>query len=434
MIEDAGTIFGIVGIIIFIGFFGALLFVRTRIPDILILISVGLFLGLVLTSFWHYELIPQKILLRIAPLFAALALMIILFDGGLELNFDKVLGQLGSTFALTISTFTVSMLTTAIISVGYLKWDVINGLMFGAIIGGTSGAIVVPLVNKMKISDEAKTILTLESVITDVLCVIVVISLIEIKLAGGTDFTIALKRLASAFSIAIVTGLLFGILWLKVLKALYGKPYSFMITIAALFLLYAMTEKLTGSGAMAALVFGFVLSNRTEITRIFKMKSEFVFDDKIKQFQSELSFFIRTFFFVYLGLMFTIPSYRDKTFFIFLLASILIFMALLIGRSVTVKYTTVVYPAVKRDRSVMWIMLPRGLAAAVLASMPFTMGLPGTEPFMNYAFMIILFTVCAATIGTFVTERGKIKNEKLNVEKQDIKKTELNKKEQTQRS
>jgi cell volume regulation protein A len=178
-----------------------------------------------------------------------------------------------------------------------------------------------------------------------------------------------------------------------------------MITFAALFGLYAAVEYLKGSGAMAALIFGFVLSNSREITRIFKMKTEFVIDDKIRQFHSEITFFIRTFFFVYLGLMFTFPEVYDTSFWIFISVSLLIFLVILVSRYGIVNTLVLIRPEHKKDKNIIWVMLPRGLAAAVLAAMVVAEGIPKTDQFMNFAFIIIVLTVSATTIGTYLTQR-----------------------------
>lgn len=409
MLIEVQYIFALVGLVIFIGFFGALLFTKTKIPDILILIMLGVLIGPVLTWLRGGEsLFASTILNGIAPYVAALALIIILFDGGLGLNFDKVLGVLKMTTILTLAAFSLSMLSTSIVVFYFFGRDMMLSLILGGIVGGTSGAIVVPLVSRMSVSEETKTMLTLESVLTDVLCVVVVFSLIEIEIGSGN--VSPWQSLASAFAIGIVIALIFGILWLKVLKSLQGKPYSFMITIAALLVLYGLVEFLRGSGVIAALVFGFVLSNRDEVTRMFKMKTVFIFDDKIKQFQSELSFFVRTFFFVYLGMIFTIPPPNSRTFWIFIIVSVLMYLVIQGVRFAVAWYIVKLYPKRRKDLGVIAMMGPRGLAAAVLASITVTKlsglfnGNELLELITSFAFMVILLTCATTTIGTYLTE------------------------------
>jgi len=53
----------------------------------------------------------------------------------------------------------------------------------------------------------------------------------------------------------------------------------------------------------------------------------------------------------------------------------------------------------KLDRAVTNSMIPRGLAAAVLATYPVTMGLPNAEAYPQIIFFIILSSVIITTIG-----------------------------------
>jgi cell volume regulation protein A len=53
----------------------------------------------------------------------------------------------------------------------------------------------------------------------------------------------------------------------------------------------------------------------------------------------------------------------------------------------------------KLDKSVTKSMIPRGLAAAVLATYPITMGLPNAELYPQMIFFIILSSVIITTIG-----------------------------------
>ena len=235
---------------------------------------------------------------------------------------------------------------------------------------------------------------------------------------------------------------LFGVLWLNVLTRLEGKPFSFMITIAALFLLYAFVEFIEVSGAVAALIFGLVLSNKDEIARILKIRTGLVFDENIKQFHSEVSFLVRTFFFVYLGLTFTLSfsawSYSaqlpfnlqlpaffiDTPMYMFILVLLVLFIGIFIVRYIAASVTCAVDEEVKPDKSYLYTMLPRGLAAAVLAALPFTIPefLEGPvrtnyhnlmvnheELFLNMAFMMIVLTVIATTIGVSLIERRRQK-------------------------
>jgi len=441
---DVSYLFAGIGTIILLGFLGSLLFERTKVPDILILIFIGLFLGPILSSF-GYEVIPESTLAAIAPIFSALALVIILFDGGLNLNLEKTMQKLGVAIIHTSIAFIGTMFVTAMICFYFLEMDVVIGLLFGCILGGVSSAVVIPIMASASAKEDTKVLLTLESVLTDVLCIVTALILIEILIGGNLDTGDMIQQLLTSFVLAAFIALLFGVLWLWVLKRLEGKPFSFMITIAALLVLYAMTEFIHVSGAIAALIFGLVLSNKDEIARILKIKGSFVFDEHIKQFHSEVSFLIRTFFFVYLGITFVFsigadsftnlagfipPSIATQPIYVFVLLMSILFIGMFIMRYIAATVTVSIQKESTEDKAYIYAMIPRGLAAAVLAQLPFTIpeftdsltGAGAPLPlagqthyyqlisgyqnlFLNMAFMMIVLTVIATTIGVSIIER-----------------------------
>ena len=443
---DVPYLFAGIGTIILLGFLGSLLFERTKIPDILILIFIGLFLGPMMRYF-GYEAIAESTLVSIAPIFSALALVIILFDGGLNLNLEKTVQKLGVAIIHTSIAFIGTMFVTAMICFYFLHMDVVIGLLFGCILGGVSSAVVIPIMSGASVKDDTKVLLTLESVLTDVLCIVTALILIEILVGGNHDTGDMIQQLLTSFVLAGFIAFLFGTMWLWVLKRLEGKPFSFMITIAALLVLYAICEFIHVSGAIAALIFGLVLSNKDEIARILKIKGSFVFDEHIKQFHSEVSFLIRTFFFVYLGITFVFsigagsftnlagfipPVIAADPIYVFALLMAVLFIGMFIMRYIAATVTVSIQKESKEDKSYIYTMIPRGLAAAVLAQLPFTIPeftsnfdaagdlLPITTPyyqlivgyqnlFLNMAFMMIVLTVIATTIGVSAIERKRAK-------------------------
>lgn len=80
-------VFILTGVIISLGFIGNYLFKRKGIPDNLILILFGLLLGPI------FHLVEPSRFAGIAPIFSSIALLIILLDGGMNLNLFKVLGE-----------------------------------------------------------------------------------------------------------------------------------------------------------------------------------------------------------------------------------------------------------------------------------------------------------------------------------------------------
>jgi cell volume regulation protein A len=435
---DVLTAFVAIGAIIAIGFTATLIFERTRVPDLLILIFLGVLLGPIALEYFGISFVPAGVLELATPYFTAIALMIILFDGGLNLPIVQVVRRIGAIGLQTGASFTLTLFAIGFVTSWVLGWPLLVGFLLGAILAGTSSAVVIGLVRALKVSEETKVILTLESVLTDVLCVVTVIAIIELLRGGeGASVTIVFAELSQAFAVATAFGLFFGVGWLVLLRRIERKPFAYMLTIAILFILYGFSEASGGSGAMAAFVFGLVLGNHVEFAKRMNMQARFVVDDRIKQFHSELSFVIRTFFFVFLGLSFafrfggawtvstSLPllSAYNGTFTLFFAGVFAVFLTIVVVRVITARITAAVVGASPGERRVMWSIMGRGLAAAVLAALPFTIA-PYTSPtspgdvyyqgllapyhaqFLNIAFYVILFTVGATTLGVATFGRG----------------------------
>ena len=435
---DVLTTFVAIGAIIAIGFVATLIFERTHVPDLLILIFLGVLLGPIALNYFGIAFVPQTVLEAATPYFTAIALTMILFDGGLNLPLLQVIRRIGVIGLHTGIAFVFTVFGVAFVSVTVLGYDPLVGLLLGAALGGTSSAVVVGIVRLLRVGEDTKVVLTLEAVLTDVLCVVTAIALIELLRGGpGASVGIVFVELAQAFLVALAMGLFFGLGWLFLLRRAAKKPFAYMLTIAILFILYGVTETAGGSGAMASFIFGLILGNHGEFAKRLRLKAQFVVDERIKQFHSEISFVIRTFFFVFLGLVVTfqfgggwlvstdlpILSFFNGTFVLLLVGVMLIFLAILAIRILTARLTAAVLSRPREERRVLWSMMGRGLAAAVLASLPFTIPAftapvtpgdayyqalmaPYEVQFLNIAFYIILLTVTVTTLGVATYARA----------------------------
>ena len=396
--------FLVAGIIIILGFLGEEFFNRTSIPDSILLLLFGVILGPIFKLFAHEEL------LAITPYFAALALIIILFDGGLNMDIREAVKNSPRALILAITGFTLNVLVTAFLCKYLLGWRLLNGLLLGSIVGGGSSIIVIALIRKLKVTEKIETVLSLESILTDVLCTVGAFTAINIlapqitegaeAVTGAIDLGAALGSVGVAFGVGILVGLGFGVGWLVVLERIKGKPNAYMLTLAMLFLTFVVATNLGGNGALSALFFGLIIGNSRHIGRLIKFRTTVSIDNSVRDFHSQISFLIRSFFFVFTGLLFTLSSYTPV-----LIGIVLSFTFL------GIRFAVVKMASVKSELSdygtLMTIMFPRGLAAAVLASIPLTSGVPGSQAFPEIAFIVILTTIIVCTVGVAVIKKRK---------------------------
>lgn len=388
-------IFLIAGLIILIGFLGSFSFEKTKVPDVLLLLSIGIILGPIL------KLVDPHQLTQFAEYFGALALMIILFEGGMDIDIDKLLKEFGTASVLVFISFILSTLCIAFYLYYTYAWELVRSLLLGSILGCTSAAIVIPVANRMMIKDEIKILLSVESALSDVIAIIMTVSIVEFVKLEHIGIEQPFRAVASSFSIAIVAGVLSGLSWLKILEIFKNRKYSYMTTLATMLIIFAIVDFLGGSGPIAILIFGIILGNSHDFNRFLKIKDHNLVDETIKFFNGEVSFFVRTFFFVYMGMIISFKLINTQ-FFLLCFALLLIIVLM---RYISVTITGFIYKDKKEDRFAMLSMLPRGLASAVLATIPASANIKGTEVFIDYTFGVVVLTNILMTVGVFITEK-----------------------------
>ncbi len=80
-------VFAAVGLIMILGLVGSYFFKKTMIPDIIWLLALGVLLGPV------FNVVDASLFMEFTPFFAAVAIMIILFQGGIQTNIYTLIMQ-----------------------------------------------------------------------------------------------------------------------------------------------------------------------------------------------------------------------------------------------------------------------------------------------------------------------------------------------------
>ena len=383
-IASAQVILLAAGITIFLGVAGEAFFKKTGIPDIAFLLILGVIIGPV------FGIIQPYAVIQIVPYFAAVALIIIMFDGGINLDIRNVIKTAHFALLLTILGFVVSVTIVTLIAFYGLEWQLFDSILLGTIVGGSSSIIVFGLVRNVHISDETKSVLSLESAMTDVLAIIVAFILFDLVITGYFDANLVLQTFGKAVATGLILGLGVGIPWMYVITKLGSVQHAYMLTLGMLFVLFFLANSFGESGALTALVFGLMVGNRNRLARYLRLKLPTIeMDDKM---HNQLTFLVRSFFFVFMGLLASLGQIEYLIFGI--IAALVIYLARIgvVKISLTKRFSLI-------DKKVTSAMIPRGLAAAVLATMPLTLGLPNGEVYPQIIFVIILSSVIITTVG-----------------------------------
>ena len=393
-------IIGFLGILLIIGFIADFLFKKLSIPDILILILLGYLIGPVLDIIDPAQVAPGS------QIIATLALVVILFHGGLELEFAYVLRSAPRALILVILGITFSIAATAVFARYIMQWDTSSSLLLAAILAGTSPAIVMPLVRRTKAPAQVSSLLNLESAFNGALVIVIALIILHTMTTGqtGNELELVGKTLAIRISLGTGIGVVTGVLWLALLTVIEGEVYDDILTLAIVLLLYFCVETLGGSGVMFVLSFGLILGNGVEVARFLHISRAVEVHELMMKFHSQMSFLIKTFFFIYLGLMVTFDDLQ------FLLLGAGLAFILLAARFIAVLISSAGNRNLFSYKGLLTFMLPRGLSAAVVAEVVAISAIPHAAIYPRIIIMVIITTVILAALSIPVFGRKRREN------------------------
>ncbi|MBI4467683.1 MAG: cation:proton antiporter, partial [Acidobacteria bacterium] len=286
----------------------------------------------------------------------------------------------------------------------WLGLPMLLGLTLGAIVSGTSSGEVIPMVGKLRLQPVSRVTLLLEATFTDVLCIVFTLGFLEAMRFHEIRPGLMLGHMLSSFLMAGVTGVAGAIVWSATLSKVRGLQNSIFTTPAFVFVLFGITELLGFSGAIAALGFGIALGNiesvRGVIQKFVKGVHPVRLNDVERSFFAEIVFVMKTFFFVYIGLSIQLGQWG------LVFAGLALTLAAFLLRIPVVRIT-MQKTTPQLDAALMAVLIPKGLAAAALASLPVQQGIAGGEVVRSVAYAMILFTiVISAALSFLVEQRG----------------------------
>lgn len=393
--NTAATI-AFVGLVVFLAHYLAGVFSRTRIPDVLWLFVLGLLLGPGL------GVVTPESMGGVGPVFTTITLVFILFESGTQLRLDSLRRSLRGAVGLTALNFVATTSSVALLVSVATDLGPLRSLLLGSILGGTSSAAVASLVPRLRLRAESSAVLVLESALSDVFTLAVPLALLGAYELGAVSVGETIGRFTAALVLALLLGTAGGFAWSVLLARVRTLANSIFTTPAFVFVLYGAVELLGYSGPIAALAFGITLGNvdllRPPILERMMGLRPHALNDTERVFFAEAVFLLRTFFFLYIGI--SVPFAGLDLLALGLLTTLLLFAI----RIPVVRLTA--DPATpKWDASVMSVMIPKGLGAAVLASVPLQRGMSGGDVIQVLTFSVIVGTTVISTVLLVLLER-----------------------------
>ena len=394
------------GLLIFCAHLFNAWFSRGRIPDVLLLMLIGILVGPV--SGW----VSPEQLEGTGPIFASLTLLFILFDSGIDMRLDTIRKYWSGVVQVTLSSFVLSMSLVAVLAYFVIGLEMQVAMMLGSMVAGTAAAIVIPMARQMRVSDKTRVMLTLESAISGVLCIVVSLAFIEGLKMGNINIGSTIGRVLASVLMALVIGVVGGIVWSSFMDRIRKLQNSMFLTPAFVFVLYGLTESLGYSGAIAALAFGLVLGNPEYFEMSFlkklRLRQMTPLEEDEKSFFKEFVFILKTYFFVYVGICIPFTNYTALMYGAIIAAALFVLRFVLVavvGRKNTLE-----------DRLTVSMLIPKGLVSAVLASIPEQVNLaagrvvvPGATLVKHITYSVIFCSIIICSLLVLLTSKRLVK-------------------------
>ena len=402
-IGSSSTVLVAIALIIIIGYISTAIFRRTRVPELLILMLIGIFLVQVLHA------VPTNyldVLRSLAPVFSSLALIVIMFNGSKELKLGDTALRSRDGIILGFLDNLLSMIAVSVFMYYVFGWPLLYGAILGAILGETASIVVIPFIRKVKLSPNIFGAMFAETTINSILAISIfslLLILVNNQSISALSFT---TYMFDYISFAVVMGLVAGIGWFFVADILKGAR-EYIATLAVAILLYGFVGIFNGAAIISVMIFGLIIGNEKALAEMFKIHSQNNQNNKEndasenangseniqineKAVEKELEFLISTFFFVFMG-MITILSVQ------YLIYGLLVSVILILVRYLEVR--AVLYKNTHEERKLAFALLPRGVTVATLATILY--GIGGVY-FMQIFYISFIVIVVTSIVSSFM--------------------------------
>jgi potassium/hydrogen antiporter len=192
-----------------------------------------------------------------------LALVFILFDGGMHIGWRRFRASLGAVTWLGIAGTVVTAAALAAVAHLLFGFDLRLALLLGAALSPTDPAAVFSVLGKREISGRTGTILEGESGANDPVGIALMLSLLAVTGTGTGAVLGGLAQFGLQMAVGAAVGIVGGLALAKLMRriSLPNEALYSLRTIACATLIYAAATLLHGSGFLAVLLAGVLVGD-----------------------------------------------------------------------------------------------------------------------------------------------------------------------------
>ncbi|WP_255639730.1 potassium/proton antiporter [Aquibacillus saliphilus] len=382
----------LVAILLIIGVLTTKFSSRLGLPSLVFYIIVGMFLS-------NYIYFDNA---SLTQLFGILALIVILFEGGMQTNWT----QLKKVAKPSLSLATIGVLVTALLIGTCAKYILgvtwLEGMLFGAIVGSTDAAAVFAVIGNKNIKQKLSSTLEAESGTNDPMAVFLTISFISIIQNPELNILGITFSFFWQMGFGLVVGLLMGKIgvWSINKINLDSSGLYPILALAFAILTYSLTSLFNGSGFLAVYAMAVLVGN-----------SDLTFRHSIFRFNEGFAWMMQILMFILLGLL-VFPNQLLTIFWQGILLSLLL---MLVARPIGVFLSTFKMGLTIKDKVFISSAGLKGAVPIVLATYPMIAGLENSQLLFNVVFFVVLTSalIQGASISPLANKLGLVGGEKV---------------------
>jgi potassium/hydrogen antiporter len=349
---------------------------RLSVPTLLLFLGIGMLAGSEGIGGIYFDNA------QLAQAIGVIALVFILFSGGLDTPFEAIKPILTRGVVLSTVGVFITAVIVGLFAVVLLDVSPAQAILLGAIVGSTDAAAVFSIFRTQRISLKGDTIplLEFESGSNDPMAIFLTVG--AIALISSPDM--AILNIVGIFLqqaiIGGILGVLLGYLAVKIINNLRLDANGLypVFTIALVLLAYSLPAALGGSGFLAVYLVGLILGAQNIVHK-----------NSLSRFHDSIAWLMQIVMFLVLGLL-VFPSELLPIAPIGIVISLIL---IFIARPVSV------FIALIRSRfsipdklMISWVGL-RGATPIVLATFPLLAGVPQADTMFNIVFFVVLSSV-----------------------------------------
>jgi len=378
-------------VILLLGIICTIISKKLKIPNILLLIIIGIIIGNLDYKGSALISFPEIFLISMGTL----ALVMVIFDSSSRFKFKEF-----DTFSIRALKLSIIFLFLNLIFLTIAtKWafkieSALIAAVFAALISGTDPMSVMIMLKESK--SKVIKMLEIESIINTPIIVLVPFMIIEFMKSVNVNlifsrFVEQIVPFLQQFVSGIGAGILVGIIVFKIMRKQYSETLSPLALITAALLTYILAENLGGNGVLAVTVMGVIFGS-------FYVKEK----AQLQEFSSLFANSLEILVFVLVGMIINIPFTVD-----FFIKSFSLFLVYLIIRFVSIQITFKKEEYNIKEKIFMMLNAQKGIAVAVIAFMlfasygdegSFLYGIQGLPEILNLTLIFIIYSIIISTI------------------------------------